>query len=160
MTRCTKVLCGVFAAALLVAPNGADAGQVQLDVKMVQPILLAQKKQMTFLKVGLTGFKLTRKGNRTPVNVVLVLDKSGSMSGQKIARAKQAAIKALGRLNANDIVSVVTYDSTVHVLVPATKLSDIGRIRKKIQSIEAGGSTALFAGVSKGVAELRKFLDK
>ncbi len=160
MTRCTQVLCGVLAAAMLVVPNGADAGQVQLDVNMVQPILLAQKKQTTFLKVGLTGFKLTRKRDRTPVNVVLVLDKSGSMSGQKIARAKQAAISALGRLNANDIVSVVTYDSTVHVLVPATKLSDIGRIRNRIQSIEANGSTALFAGVSKGVAELRKFLDK
>jgi Ca-activated chloride channel family protein len=149
MTGCTTKLCGVLATALLVAPTAmlavqkrADAGQIQLDVKMAQPILLAQKKQTTFLKVGLTGFKLARKGDRAPVNVAFVLDKSGSMSGQKIERAKQAAISALERLSANDIVSVVTYDSTVNVLVPATKLSNIGQIREKIQAIKASGSTA------------------
>jgi Ca-activated chloride channel family protein len=57
-------------------------------------------------------------------------------------------------------VSVVTYDDTVHVLVPATKLDDREYIYTKIGQIQAGGSTALFAGVSKGAAEVRKFLDR
>ena len=122
--------------------------------------MLADKKQAAFVKIGLTGFKLDSKDKRAPVNVAIVLDKSGSMEGDKIAKAKDAAIAAIGRLGSDDIVSVVAYDSTVQVIVPATKLSDKESVIEQIRRIEAGGSTALFAGVSKGADELRKFLDK
>ncbi|MCP4644119.1 MAG: VWA domain-containing protein, partial [bacterium] len=69
-----------------------------------------------------------------------------------------AAIMALRRLKRDDIVSVVTYDTTVNVLVPATKVSDLEVIVREIQRIQAGSNTALFGGVSKGAAEVRKFL--
>jgi Ca-activated chloride channel family protein len=138
----------------------ASASQVRVDVSMAKPTLLAQKKQTTHLKIGLTGFKMSSKGSRAPANVAFVLDKSGSMTGEKIAKAKEAAIAAVQRLNKKDIVSVVVYDSTVKVLVPATKLTDKDAVCRKISGISANGSTALFAGVSKGAAELRKFIDR
>ena len=138
----------------------ASAGQVRLEVSLDKPTMLAEKKQAAFVKVGLTGFKLDGKDQRAPVNVAIVLDKSGSMQGDKIAKAKDAAIAAIGRLGSDDIVAVVAYDSTVQVIVPATKLSDKQSVIEQIRRIEAGGSTALFAGVSKGADELRKFLDK
>jgi Ca-activated chloride channel family protein len=81
------------------------------------------------------------------------------MNGEKIEKAKQAAIKAIGCLNANDIVSVVLYNDKAHVLVPATKASDKESIYRKIRGIQAGGSTALYAGVCKGGDEIRKFKD-
>ena len=137
-----------------------EASQVGLSVEMSNPLLKAQKKQTTFLKVGLTGFKIKSAKTRAPVNITLVLDKSGSMQGTKIDEARRGAIEAINRLSANDIVSVVTYDSTVEVLVPATKLTDKASVCQKIAQIQAGGRTALFAGVSKGAAELRKFRDK
>jgi Ca-activated chloride channel family protein len=138
----------------------AFAGQVRLGVSLDKPTMLADKKQSAFVKVGLTGFRLEGKDRRARVNVAIVLDKSGSMQGDKIAKAKDAAIAAIGRLGSDDIVSVVAYDSTVQVIVPATKLSDKELVIQQIRRIEAGGSTALFAGVSKGADELRKFLDK
>lgn len=138
----------------------AMAKQVRLEVSLDKPTLLAEKKQNTFIKVGLTGFKTDGNKERSPVNVAIVLDKSGSMSGKKIAKAKEAAIAAIERLNKNDIVSVVTYDSTVTVVVPATKLTDKRSLIERIRRINAGGSTALFAGVSKGAAEIRKFAEK
>ena len=141
-------------------PVGAYAGQVRLEVSLDKPTMLADKKQVAFVKVGLTGFKLAGKDKRAPVNVAIVLDKSGSMQGDKIVKAKDAAIAAIGRLGSDDIVAVVAYDSTVQVIVPATKLSDKESVIRQIRNIEAGGSTALFAGVSKGADELRKFLDK
>jgi Ca-activated chloride channel family protein len=82
------------------------------------------------------------------------------MAGEKLARAREAAIKAIGLLQSGDIVSVVTYDSVVNVVVPATKVSDKQSIYRAIRRIRDGGSTALFAGVSKGASEVRKFLDK
>ncbi|QDT49822.1 von Willebrand factor type A domain protein [Symmachiella dynata] len=158
MSLCTRML-AAFVAAVTLIGSTVQAGQVKLDVSMAQPTLIAGKKQTAYLKVGLTGFKFQSDKERPSVNVALVLDKSGSMKGEKINRAREAAISAIERLNENDIVSVITYDATVNVLVPATKLTDKKQIIEKIKSIGAGGSTALFAGVSKGAGELRKFLD-
>lgn len=137
-----------------------QAGQVGLNVAMSNPFLKANETQTAYLKVGLTGFKMNRPGARLPVNITLVLDKSGSMSGAKIDEARKAAIAAIQSLDARDTVSVVTYDSTVQVLVPATKLTDKKMVCARIASVEAGGRTALFAGVSKGAGELRRFLNR
>ena len=145
---------------LLITPGCANAAQAQLNVAMGQPTLPADKKQVTYLKVGLTGFSIENGAQRTPVNVALVLDRSGSMQGEKLRGAKDAAIRALDRLGPNDIVSVVVFDHTVNVLVPATKLTDKAAVQAAIERIEAGGSTALFAGVSKGAEEVRKFIDR
>jgi Ca-activated chloride channel family protein len=138
----------------------ASGKQVRLEVSLDKPTMLADKKQSAFVKVGLTGFRLESKDRRAPVNVAIVLDKSGSMQGEKIAKARDAAIAAIERLGSRDIVSVVAYDSTVTVMVPATRLTDKESVVQQIRRIEADGSTALFAGVSKGAEELRKFLDK
>jgi Ca-activated chloride channel family protein len=81
------------------------------------------------------------------------------MSGSKIVQARQAAIAAVKRLRDDDIISVVLYNSSVQVLVPATKATDRNQIIHRIESVRAGGGTALFAGVSKGAAEVRKFRD-
>ena len=136
------------------------SNQVKLDVTPLKSILKAGEKQTTWLRVGLEGFRIESEKKRAPVNLAIVLDKSGSMSGEKIDRARRAAIDALSLLNADDIISIVTYDTTVSVLVPATKMSDRESIEQVIRGIQADGSTALFAGLSKGAAEVRKFLDK
>lgn len=160
MSKTSTLILSATLIATLALAGASRASQVGLQVAMSSPVLKAEEKQTTFLKVGLTGFKMARRGQRLPVNIALVLDKSGSMSGAKIEEARKAAIAAVQNLNANDVVSVVTYDSTVQVLVPATKLTDKGMVCQRIRSIEAGGRTALFAGVSKGAGELRKFLNR
>jgi len=138
----------------------ARAAQVKLGVALTHPTLLADKKQTTYLKIALTGFPWAEKARRTPVNVAIVIDRSGSMSGRKIEKAKEAAIMAIDRLSPTDIVSLVAYDDTISVLVPATRASDTAGIHAAIRRLEPGNTTALFAGVSKGAAEVRKFLDK
>ena len=122
--------------------------------------MVSDKKQTVWVRVGLTGFKMESEKKRAAVNVAIVLDRSGSMQGDKIKKAKEAAISAVDRLASQDIVSVITYDSNVQGLVPATKATDKAAIKEKIASITIGGNTALFAGVSKGAAEVRKFLDE
>jgi Ca-activated chloride channel family protein len=145
---------------LLSCSTTLAAEQVRVDVALAKPLLLAGQKQVNYVRVGLTGLPSREAARRTPVNLAIVLDKSGSMSGEKLRRAKDAAIASIDRLRADDIVSVVAYDHTVEVLVPATKVSDRQSIRAAIERLVAGGNTALFAGVSKGAAEVRKFLDR
>ena len=159
MRRISRILAAMVALSLSTMAV-TQASQVSLSVAMSNPVLKSDQKQTAFLKVGLEGFKMPVTTKRVAVNVALVLDKSGSMNGRKIEEAKQAAIQAIQRLDANDIVSVVVYDSTVEVLVPATKLTDKDAVCKKIAQVQPGGRTALFAGVSKAAAELRKFIDR
>ncbi len=136
----------------------ARTNQIKLTSNMASAVMEADKKQTAFLKVSLTGFDIEEQQERIPANIAIVLDKSGSMNGQKLNYARQAAIHAINKLNKDDIVSVVTYDSQVNVIVPSTKVTDKTRISQLINRIQARGNTALFAGVSKGAAELRKFL--
>ncbi|MBN1124746.1 MAG: VWA domain-containing protein [Sedimentisphaerales bacterium] len=142
----------------LLATEPCTGNQLKLDAAVSHPVLLAEKQQTAYLRVGLIGFAMDKSTGRAPVNVAIVIDKSGSMSGVKIEQAREAAIKAVCRLHSEDIVSVITYDSKVTVVVPATKVSDKDTILAKIRCIQAGGSTALYAGVEKGAQEMRKFL--
>jgi Ca-activated chloride channel family protein len=137
----------------------ADAQKLALNAMPGFSILKADQKQQAWLRVGLKGFRLEREGTRAPINVAIVLDRSGSMQGEKIQRAREAAIGALDLLGADDIVSIIAYDSDVNVLVPATKLTDKEHVAAIIRAIQPGGNTALFGGVSKGAAEVRKFID-
>jgi len=146
--------------ALLLVSAWCGAGQVDVTASFGQPYMLAGSGQTNFLKVGLTGKLEAGARERAPVNLAIVLDKSGSMSGEKLRHAKEAAIMAVERLNGDDIVAVVAYDSQVEVLVPATKVSEREAIVAAIRRLEAGSNTALFAGVSKGAREVRKFLDR
>lgn len=156
--KCHFALCGSLLAALILTNVGA--AQVDLKSASAKPVLPAGQKQLTHLKVGLTGFEMPKQGNRAPVNLAIVLDRSGSMSGEKIAQARTAAMMAVRSLAPTDIVSVITFDDNVDILVAATKASDRDGICQKIDSIQVGGGTGLFAGVSKGAGELRKFISK
>jgi len=141
-----------------VMPKRVQAEQVKLNAALATPVMLADKKQTVYLQVRLTGF--TIKNNEiAPVNVGLIIDKSGSMQGEKIRRAKEAAIMAVKRLRNQDILSVVTYDYDAKVLLPATKAQDREKIIAAIEQLTAGGQTALFDGLKTGAKEVRKFLD-
>jgi Ca-activated chloride channel family protein len=153
-------LCLTTILGLVAGSVHAETHQITLDVSPVHSVLKAGARQTTWIRVGLQGFKLESDQKRADVNLAIVMDKSGSMQGEKIKQAREAAIDAIKMLKADDIVSIVTYDSTVQVLVPATKLTDKQDVIAKISGIKPGGNTALFAGVSKAAAEVRKFLDK
>lgn len=145
------------ALAFVLVPAGLFAARVQLDVSVSDPVLSANTRAKTYLKVGLTGVSFEEIRERVPVNVSLVIDRSGSMDGDKIRQAREAAKFAIDMLSEKDIISIVTYSDTVSILLPATKVSSKARLKSLIDDIQAGGGTALFAGVSKGAREARKF---
>lgn len=75
--------------------------------------------------------------------VALVLDRSGSMAGEKLEMAKSAAIATTEVLARSDHVGVYAFDSEVKVVVPMTRLTATGGVVAQIGGLAAGGGTNL-----------------
>lgn len=96
---------------------------------------------------------------RPRLNLALVLDRSGSMSGQKLQNAKRAATFAVEQLGSEDQVSVVAYDDQVRVYAPSQSASNKTALRAAIQSIQTNGSTDLHGGWLEGGTQVAAHLD-
>lgn len=144
----------------LCLPSAAAAQPaVRCTVTPDREALPSGSTQTVVIKVALDAAPVPSDRERPPVNLALVLDRSGSMGGDKIARAREAAIEALHRLGGRDRFSVVAYNHRVETLVPSTTTEDTSWIEDRIRGIRADGNTALFGAVSQGAAEVRKHLD-
>ena len=132
---------------------------VRVRVDVDRTILPAGTTEKAVVKIGLDCLRPPRRDLRPPVNLALVIDRSGSMAGDKIAKAREAALEAVRRLGADDIVALVVYDTRVQTLVPAQRVGDGRRLEHAIRGIEVGGNTALFGGVTCGAAEVRRHME-
>ena len=95
-----------------------------------------------------------RVGGRMPVNVALVIDRSGSMEGQPLDYVKQACAFVVDMLSPDDVLSIVTFEETVEVIMPARRVSDPGLIKQHIARIAPGNTTNLFDGLYAGGAQV------
>jgi Ca-activated chloride channel family protein len=102
----------------------------------------------------------SRTTTRPPVNVAIVLDRSGSMSGEKLRLAKSAVEAAIARLQPSDRFSVVVYDDVVDVIIASTPASVEARrgAVAHLATIEARGSTNLAEGWLRGCEQLASHL--
>ena len=130
---------------------------LQLQLVPERGYVVKNLPQEVVIKIDLSAIADRQKVRRTPLNLAVVLDKSGSMSGAKLEKTKQAAMQLVDRLAPNDIFSLVIFSDRAQVLVPAQKVEDKDALKEKIESIQADGSTALYAGVKMGADQLQEF---
>lgn len=88
--------------------------------------------------------------------LMLVIDSSGSMSGEKLELSKAAAMAAVKVLSRDDFVGVVTFDSAAHWIVPITKVESTESILRRIARIDSGGGTDMEPGMAQGYQALRQ----
>lgn len=94
---------------------------------------------------------------RMPLNFAIVLDRSGSMKGAKLNAVKQAVQMIIDQMADNDYISVVAFDDTVQIIVPAQPAMDKMGIKMAVERIRDGGGTTMSLGMSTGLNELRKY---
>lgn len=131
---------------------------LQLKLASDREVVWRGAPQEVVVKIDLSAITGKNKSRRTPLNLAVLLDKSGSMSGAKLEKTKQAAMQLVDRLAANDVFSLIVFSDHAEVLASAQKVEDKDALREKIQSIHANGSTALYAGVKKGADQIEEYL--
>lgn len=87
---------------------------------------------------------------RIPLNISIVIDRSGSMEGIKMGYAKKAAKGIIDQLRSEDIVSVVMYDTYVDTVQSPTNVIDKEKIKSRIDKIIPRASTNLWGGADQG----------
>ncbi len=91
-----------------------------------------------------------------PLDLAIVIDRSGSMSGKRLRNAVDAARGMVRRLRDGDVVSVITYNTKTETLVPATSISADTRdqIVSQISGIRAAGDTCISCAIETGMQAL------
>jgi Ca-activated chloride channel homolog len=95
-------------------------------------------------------------GRNVPLNLCLILDRSGSMNGRPLETVKKAACRIVDRLNPGDRISVVAFDHRAKVLVSNQTVVDPEKIKQQINTLAADGGTAIDEGLQLGIKELTK----
>ena len=87
--------------------------------------------------------------------LVLVIDHSGSMAGEKIGWAKAAAVAAAEMLGRRDFIGVVAFDTEAHWVVPLQRNGTSSRTRSRIRQLDANGGTDMMPGLQEGFRAIR-----
>jgi tight adherence protein B len=156
MKRFAAVLAALLG--VLLAP-GVAAAQPPLEVRSVTPaddgtllVTVAVPPALAGGEVSSAAFTVSVGGEvvelssadqlPAPVDVILVVDTSGSMRGDPIAALKAAASQFIAQLGPNLRVAVVEFDTTPRVLAPVSE--DRAAALAAVQGLDAGGNTALW----------------
>ena len=86
-------------------------------------------------------------GLRLPLNISLVIDRSGSMEGEPLEYAKRACAYVVDLLEPNDILSVITFEDGADVIMPARRVINKPLVKDYINRIYAGNTTNLYEGL-------------
>jgi Ca-activated chloride channel family protein len=119
-------------------------------------LIRATHRSERFVLVELAAPTAPRRPERQPVNLAFVLDRSGSMTGAKIALARQAVEAAIARLHPEDRFTVVAYDEEIDVVTESTPASPEARRAavERLRGIDARGSTDLAGGWLRGCEQV------
>ncbi len=90
-------------------------------------------------------------------NIAFVLDRSGSMAGERMQALRQAVSFALESLEDSDVVSLVLFGSEVETLLPAQRRDQSGAVDDLLARIEPAGGAALYDALNQGAAQLRRY---
>jgi len=98
----------------------------------------------------------TARGQRLPLNLCLVIDRSTSMQGARLENVKGAARQIIDELHDDDTLAVVAFDDKAEVVLPSRASINCASAKARVSAIWASGGTEILQGMQLGLSELRR----
>ena len=136
--------------------TSSPARTASLTVQADRTLVRSAARSTRYALATIVAPTAPRSATRIPVNLAIVLDRSGSMGGQKFVLARRAVERALAQLQPEDRIALVVYDDNIDVLAESTLASaDAKRSAlARLASIEPRGSTDLSGGWMRGCEQI------
>lgn len=136
------------------------AGELNLQNRLLRDAVNANVPQQLayiLLDANPTGAQI--RGFQAPLNLALVLDRSGSMNGAKIQNLRAAVKLLLQQLKPTDMISIITFDDQVELTVPAQPAQNTAPLMQIVDSIQDRGGTQISLGLQQGLDQVRRNFD-
>lgn len=135
--------------------------QPKIEVFTPRPKLAAGREQTVDVLVRVTPPEaVTGWRTRRRLNLCVLLDRSGSMDGAKMARAREAACYCVDQLLSSDRLCVVVFDDVVETIILSQYVEDKDGLKRAIARVKARGSTALHEAWVRGGLQVSEHLDE
>jgi Ca-activated chloride channel homolog len=136
------------------------AGEVILDAKLsYQNVLVTSENKMVYLLIEVKAGREASFGP-APLNLSIVLDKSGSMyAAEKLEYVIEAVQYVIDQLRPEDIVSIVPFADKSRVLIPAGQIFDKESAKKMVRNIDqvdVGSGTEMLKGINAAISEVKR----
>jgi Ca-activated chloride channel family protein len=126
-----------------------ESGSVRVTAQLERTHLIAGQAGEAYARIVLEGIEAPASDDRLPVSLTLVIDRSGSMRGEKMVRAREAALAALDSLQSGDRVNVIAFSSGSDALIEGARVgsADLFGARRAISELKASGGTNMNAAL-------------
>ena len=116
----------------------------------------SDEQQLVYALLEATPEGLPAQLPKLPLNLCLVVDRSSSMRGERLAQVKEAVGRIVEQLGQDDYFALVVFNDRAEVVTPAQRVLNKADLRRAIGRVEAAGGTEMATGMALALQEVQR----